>query len=72
MSLTRCKAYDSVQAGLGRDYEIRIYVGYVLVIVSYLIVIINLFSGCRPFHRYWQINPDPGSMDKTPSSYDHA
>lgn len=51
---------SSSQAGLGRNYEIRIYTGYVLVIVSYLVVVINLFAGCRPFHRNWQINPDPG------------
>lgn len=22
---------------------------------------IAIFAGCRPFHKYWQINPDPGS-----------
>lgn len=49
------------QAGLGRDYEIRIYVGYALVAVSYIVVIFNLFFGCHPFRRYWQISPDPGS-----------
>lgn len=47
---------------MGRDYEIRIYIGYALVGVSYLIVVLNLFLGCRPFHRNWQINPDPGGM----------
>jgi hypothetical protein len=47
---------------LGRNYEIRIYIGYGLVIVSYLVVIFNLFGGCRPFNRNWQINPDPGGM----------
>jgi len=47
---------------MGRDYEIRIYVGYALVGVSYLVVVMNLFLGCRPFHRNWQINPDPGGM----------
>ncbi|KAM0720863.1 hypothetical protein Q7P37_003148 [Cladosporium fusiforme] len=52
--------YTRLTAGLGRDYEIRIYIGYVAVIVSYLVVIFNLFFGCRPFRRNWQINPDPG------------
>lgn len=50
------------QAGMGRFYEIRIYVGYGLVLVSYLVVVFNLFFSCRPFHRNWQINPDPGGM----------
>jgi len=50
------------QAGMGRFYEIRIYVGYGLVFVSYLVVVMNLFLGCRPFHRNWQINPDPGGV----------
>jgi hypothetical protein len=50
------------QAGMGRFYELRIYIGYGLVFVSYLVVVFNLFFGCRPFHRNWQINPDPGGM----------
>lgn len=24
----------------------------------------NLFLACRPFHRNWQISPDPGSEFK--------
>ncbi|GAB7324987.1 hypothetical protein MBLNU13_g08792t1 [Cladosporium sp. NU13] len=54
--------YTRLTAGLGRNYEIRIYVGYGVVIVSYLVVIFNLFGGCRPFNRNWQINPDPGDV----------
>ena len=50
------------QAGMGRFYEIRIYVGYGLVFVSYLVVVLNLFLGCRPFRRNWQIHPDPGGV----------
>lgn len=52
-----------LQAGMGRFYELRIYIGYGLVSVSYLVVVMNLFLGCRPFHRNWQINPDPGGMN---------
>jgi hypothetical protein len=50
------------QAGMGRFYELRIYIGYGLVFVSYLVVVFNLFFGCRPFHRNWQIHPDPGGV----------
>ncbi|RMY63172.1 hypothetical protein D0865_00005 [Hortaea werneckii] len=53
--------YTRLTANLGRDYEIRIYIGCGWVIISYIIIIFNLFLGCRPLHRYWQINPDPGS-----------
>lgn len=61
--LLNCHISDRfLQAGLGRDYEIRIYVGYAIVIVSYIVVIFNLFFGCHPFHKYYQISPDPGSM----------
>ncbi|RMX77070.1 hypothetical protein D0869_10164 [Hortaea werneckii] len=52
--------YTRLTANLGRDYEIRICIGYGWVIISYIVVIFNLFLGCRPLHRYWQINPDPG------------
>jgi hypothetical protein len=47
---------------MGRFYELRIYIGYGLVFVSYLVVVFNLFFGCRPFHRNWQIHPDPGGV----------
>ncbi|KAF1915508.1 hypothetical protein BDU57DRAFT_275566 [Ampelomyces quisqualis] len=30
------------------------------VIVSWLANILLFFTACRPFHRYWQIYPDPG------------
>lgn len=54
--------YSRLTAGLDRHYGIRIRVGYVFVVVSYLAVIMNLMLGCRPFHRYWQIDPDPGNV----------
>ena len=33
-----------------------------LLIASFMVILLNLFLGCRPFHKYWQIYPDPGSM----------
>ncbi|CAG8898017.1 unnamed protein product [Penicillium egyptiacum] len=47
--------------GLGRRYQIPIYVGFVLVIGSFLASVITIFGACRPFHKNWQINPDPGN-----------
>jgi hypothetical protein len=52
---------NTKQEGLGRRYRIPIYVGFVLVIGSLLASVITIFSACQPFHKNWQINPDPGS-----------
>lgn len=52
---------NAQQDGLGRRYHIPIYVGFGLVIGCFLASIITIFSACRPFHKNWQINPDPGS-----------
>ncbi|RYO85346.1 hypothetical protein DL766_004774 [Monosporascus sp. MC13-8B] len=52
--------YIRLTAGLDRSYNIRIYFGFGFVIVSWIAAMMTLFLGCRPFHKYWQINPDPG------------
>lgn len=49
------------QAGLDRSYLVRIRIGFGILLVSYLAGTMTLFLGCRPFHKYWQINPNPGS-----------
>ncbi|KAJ8195365.1 hypothetical protein LV164_002207 [Aspergillus fumigatus] len=49
------------QDGLGQRYRNPIYVGFGLVIATFLVSVITIFSACRPFHKYWQINPDPGN-----------
>ncbi|PNY25230.1 Uncharacterized protein TCAP_04832 [Tolypocladium capitatum] len=54
--------YLRLTAGLDRHYMIRIYIGFGLLISSYVIVMANLFLACQPFHGYWQINPDPGNV----------
>ncbi|KAJ2995461.1 hypothetical protein NUW58_g1260 [Xylaria curta] len=53
--------YIRLTAGLGRSYLRRIYIGFALLAASYLAATLNLFLGCRPFHNYWQIYPDPGN-----------
>lgn len=52
--------YIRLTAGLGRSYVHRVYIGFALLGSTYLAATLNLFLGCRPFHKYWQINPDPG------------
>ncbi|KAF4345063.1 integral membrane protein PTH11 [Fusarium beomiforme] len=53
--------FSVLQTGLGRPYRIRIYVGFGLVIGTFIATMITIFAGCQPFHKYWQINPDPGN-----------
>jgi hypothetical protein len=50
---------------LTRDFEgyrPRLYVGFGLIGVTYLVVVMNFFLSCRPFHHMWQISPDPGQF----------
>ncbi|KAI0157118.1 hypothetical protein GGR52DRAFT_577115 [Hypoxylon sp. FL1284] len=54
--------YMRLTAGLRRSYLIRIYIGFGLLIGSFMTILLNLFLGCRPFHKNWQINPDPGNV----------
>ncbi|KAI1437289.1 hypothetical protein GGR50DRAFT_700273 [Xylaria sp. CBS 124048] len=52
--------YIRLTAGLGRTYLRRIYIGFAILASTYLAATLNLFLGCRPFYKYWQIYPDPG------------
>ncbi|TLD28589.1 hypothetical protein PspLS_04054 [Pyricularia sp. CBS 133598] len=54
--------YMRLVEGLGRRYRVRIYVGFFLVIATFLSTILTIFLGCRPFRKYWQISPDPGNQ----------
>jgi hypothetical protein len=48
------------QNGLER-YRIRIHIAMGLIVITFIVVIMTIFLSCRPFHHYWQINPDPGN-----------
>ncbi|POR36005.1 Uncharacterized protein TPAR_03817 [Tolypocladium paradoxum] len=54
--------YIRLTAGLNRHYLIRIYIGFGLLVASFVTVTANLYLACRPFHGYWQINPNPGGQ----------
>ncbi|KAI1101147.1 hypothetical protein F4804DRAFT_22452 [Jackrogersella minutella] len=53
--------YMRLTAGLKKTYLIRIYIGFGLLAASFITILMNLFLACRPFHKYWQMNPDPGN-----------
>ncbi|KAI4096053.1 MAG: hypothetical protein LQ339_007069 [Xanthoria mediterranea] len=44
------------------NMKIRIRIGAVLLAVSYLATILSMLLSCQPFHRLWQIYPDPGNL----------
>lgn len=48
-----------VTSGLG-SAKLILPVFY-LVLVSWVVNIVLFVSSCRPFYKYWQIYPDPGS-----------
>ncbi|KAJ5574054.1 uncharacterized protein N7459_008481 [Penicillium hispanicum] len=62
LKLSMMAFYVRLTDGLGRRYRIPVYVGFVLVSVSFLASIITAFAACQPFHKYWQINPNPGNI----------
>jgi len=40
---------------------IRIRIGAVLLVVTFLATFLSIIFGCTPIEKHWQINPDPGS-----------
>jgi hypothetical protein len=58
-----------LQEGLGRRYQLPIYVGLALITTSFIASIIAILASCRPFHKNWQINPDPGSQSCPPPAH---
>jgi hypothetical protein len=41
--------------------KIRIQIGYGIIAATYVATLLSILLGCRPLHKNWQINPDPGS-----------
>lgn len=39
----------------------RVHAGFVIIIAGWLASVLAVFVGCMPFHKYWQINPNPGN-----------
>ncbi|KAF4344239.1 integral membrane protein PTH11 [Fusarium beomiforme] len=56
-----CAFYFRLTAGL-TGYKIRIYVGFGLIAVTYITIICCILFSCQPFHRMWQIYPNPGNL----------
>ncbi|KAF7555274.1 hypothetical protein G7Z17_g2286 [Cylindrodendrum hubeiense] len=56
-----CTFYLRLTDGL-KNYRTRIYVGFVLIVVTWITVICCVMFACRPFPGNWQVNPDPGNV----------
>ncbi|KAH8658062.1 hypothetical protein BX600DRAFT_514584 [Xylariales sp. PMI_506] len=57
--------YVRLTEGLSRRYRMPIWAGFGLVGSSIIASVLAVMLSCRPFHHYWQINPDPGSEFRT-------
>ncbi|KAF4454383.1 hypothetical protein F53441_3100 [Fusarium austroafricanum] len=56
-----CAFYFRLTAGL-TGYKTRIYIGFGLILSTYIIIVCCILFSCHPFHHFWQINPDPGNL----------
>ncbi|KAE8373647.1 hypothetical protein BDV26DRAFT_61729 [Aspergillus bertholletiae] len=62
LKLSMMAFYVRLTNGLSHRYRVPVWVGFALVIGSFLASIIVILAACRPFHNYWQIYPDPGNI----------
>ncbi|KAK2831948.1 hypothetical protein FQN49_007008 [Arthroderma sp. PD_2] len=53
--------YIRLTEGVGGSYRTQIYIGFGLVAGTCIASLLTIFTACRPFHKYWQINPNPGN-----------
>ncbi|KAL4866577.1 hypothetical protein BDV12DRAFT_172676 [Aspergillus spectabilis] len=50
--------YSRIMSGVAQQKVIRVSAVYCG--LSYIAVVLSVALHCRPFHKIWQINPDPG------------
>ena len=60
LKLCMCHFYSRLTVGLA-DLELRVKIGYAVIVATYLATMLSIMLGCRPFSNNWQIQPDPGS-----------
>ncbi|KAI9369011.1 hypothetical protein BJX61DRAFT_549948 [Aspergillus egyptiacus] len=53
--------YSRLTSGL-TNLPLRVRIAYIMLGVTYLAVGLTLVLSCQPFHKFWQINPDPGNI----------
>ncbi|OIW32605.1 hypothetical protein CONLIGDRAFT_712899 [Coniochaeta ligniaria NRRL 30616] len=55
-----CTFYLRLTDGL--NFRTRIYVGFVLIVTTWLAVLLSILFSCFPLSKNWQIYPDPGNF----------
>jgi hypothetical protein len=50
----------------GTNMKMRIYIGFGLIISTWIAVLLSILLACQPFEANWQIFPDPGSTSGPP------
>ncbi|KAL2150565.1 hypothetical protein VTH82DRAFT_7128 [Thermothelomyces myriococcoides] len=50
------------------NLQIRVYIAYGFIGVTWIVTTMLLLFGCRPMSKYWQIYPDPGICQPTNST----
>ncbi|KAJ5220365.1 hypothetical protein N7468_009569 [Penicillium chermesinum] len=53
--------YSRLTTGL-QNLPTRVRGAYILLGVTWLAAQLSLLLSCQPFHRFWQVNPDPGNI----------
>lgn len=52
--------YSRLTTGL-QNLPTRVRFAYIILAVTWIATELSLLLSCQPFHKFWQINPDPGS-----------
>ncbi|CAK7566372.1 MAG: hypothetical protein SEPTF4163_004315 [Sporothrix epigloea] len=60
LKASMCTFYLRLTEGL--NYQLRIYIGYGLIVTTWIAVLLSILLGCRPLSKNWQIYPDPGNF----------
>ncbi|OAA65565.1 hypothetical protein SPI_02352 [Niveomyces insectorum RCEF 264] len=60
LKASMCTFYLRLTDGL--NYRWRIYVGFGMIVTTWLAVLLSILLGCRPMSKNWQIYPDPGNF----------
>ncbi|KAJ3486682.1 hypothetical protein NLG97_g6569 [Lecanicillium saksenae] len=53
--------YIRLTSGLHKSYTSQTYFAFALLGSTFIALMATTFLSCRPFHKYWQIYPDPGN-----------
>ncbi|KAJ5888370.1 hypothetical protein N7495_008411 [Penicillium taxi] len=61
--LKACMAifYSRMTEGL-KTMQLRVKISYVVLAITFVAVICSIYLSCQPFHKFWQINPNPGNQ----------